>query len=130
MREAEMADLKQSFDEVRQAASGFSKGTLITSLQKDVTNALRIDDAEKPMDAQAAPTSDTPTSDTAVADTAVASVGEEPATPTTPAQPTPETFLEAADHPSAGEPLAITPESTPQNTGSTEPDVLKDARAS
>src|ERR1700743_33066 len=50
MREAEMADLKKSFDEVREAASGFSKGTLITSLQKDVTNALRIDAPEKPMD--------------------------------------------------------------------------------
>src|SRR6201999_3179009 len=55
MREAEMADLKKSFDEVREAASGFSKGTLITSLQKDATNARRIDDAEKPMEAQAAP---------------------------------------------------------------------------
>src|ERR1700742_95829 len=55
LREAEMGDLKESFDEVRKAASGFSKGTLIPSLQRDVTNALRIDDAEKPMDAQAAP---------------------------------------------------------------------------
>ena len=36
MREAEMADLKQSFDEVKEAASGFARGGLMTSLQKDV----------------------------------------------------------------------------------------------
>src|ERR1700744_1126413 len=89
MREAEMADLKKSFDEVREAASGFSKGTLITSLQKDVTNALRIDDPEKPMDAQAAP--------------AVAAATE-PATPATLAAPVPETLPEGAEHPPASEP--------------------------
>src|ERR1700743_2750683 len=55
MREAEMANLKKSFDEVREAASGLAGGNLMTSLQKDVTNSLRIDDPEKPMDAQAAP---------------------------------------------------------------------------
>ena len=32
MREAEMADLKKSFDEVREAASGFTAGNLMTSL--------------------------------------------------------------------------------------------------
>ncbi len=36
MREAEMADLKKSFDEVREAASGFTGGNIMTSLQKDV----------------------------------------------------------------------------------------------
>ena len=41
LREAEMADLKKSFDEVREAASGFSGGNLISSLQKDVSNSLR-----------------------------------------------------------------------------------------
>jgi sec-independent protein translocase protein TatB len=129
MREAEMADLKKSFDEVREAASGFSKGTLITALQKDVTNALRIDDAEKPMDAQAAPT---PEAQVAVTP---AEAAEEPVAPTTPAPPTPETFLEAADHPVAGEPLAVTQEAekahpAPHDTAAAEPDVLKDARAS
>src|ERR1700743_2847293 len=54
MREAEMADLKKSFDEVREAASGLtSGGGLMTSLQKDVTEALRIDDVEKPAEATA-----------------------------------------------------------------------------
>src|ERR1700757_3238053 len=48
MREAEMADLKKSFDEVREAASGFGSGNIMTSLQKDVTDALRIDDIDKP----------------------------------------------------------------------------------
>src|SRR5215467_11423042 len=48
MREAEMADLKKSFDEVKEAASGFSSGNIMTSLEKDVSDALRIDDVDKP----------------------------------------------------------------------------------
>ena len=48
MKEAEMADLKKSFDEVREAASGFRSGNIMTSLHKDVTDALRIDDVDKP----------------------------------------------------------------------------------
>src|ERR1700747_3603129 len=48
MREAEMTDLKKSFDEVREAASGFGSGNIMTALQKDVTDALRIDDIDKP----------------------------------------------------------------------------------
>src|ERR1700686_3371258 len=48
MREAEMADLKKSFDEVKEAASGFTGGNIMTSLQKDVGEALRIDDIDKP----------------------------------------------------------------------------------
>jgi len=48
MREAEMADLKKSFDEVKEAASGFAGGNIMTSLQKDVGDALKIDDIDKP----------------------------------------------------------------------------------
>src|SRR3954469_13956022 len=48
MREAEMAELKQSFDEVKEAATGFASGNVMTSLEKDVGNALRIDDIDKP----------------------------------------------------------------------------------
>src|SRR6195952_6160834 len=48
MREAEMADLKKSFDEVKEAATGFTSGNIMTSLEKDVGNALRIDDLDKP----------------------------------------------------------------------------------
>ncbi len=48
MREAEMADLKKSFDEVKEAATGFTGGNIMTSLQKDVSESLRIDDVDKP----------------------------------------------------------------------------------
>ena len=48
MREAEMADLKKSFDEVKEAATGFASGNVMTSLQKDVTDALNIDGVDKP----------------------------------------------------------------------------------
>ena len=44
MREAEMADLKKSFDEVKEAATGFAGGNVMTSLEKDVNAALAIDD--------------------------------------------------------------------------------------
>src|SRR5438309_11867065 len=53
MREAEMADLKKSFDEVRDAASGLAGGNVMTSLQKDVGNALRIDNLDTPAAAAA-----------------------------------------------------------------------------
>ena len=48
MREAEMADLKKSFDEVKEAATGFTSGKVMTSLQKDVSAALSIEDVDKP----------------------------------------------------------------------------------
>src|ERR1700687_6087622 len=48
MREAEMADLKKSFDEVKQAATDFTGGNLMTSLEKDVSSALKIDDIDTP----------------------------------------------------------------------------------
>src|SRR3979490_88065 len=48
MREAEMADLKKSFDEVKEAATGLAGGNVMTSLEKDVGNALKIDDIDKP----------------------------------------------------------------------------------
>jgi len=49
MREAEMADLKKSFDEVKEAATGFASGNVMTSLQKDVSTALNIEDLDKPV---------------------------------------------------------------------------------
>src|SRR6202789_497835 len=42
MREAEMADLKKSFDEVKEAASGFASGDVMTSLHNDVTSPLSL----------------------------------------------------------------------------------------
>ena len=109
MREAEMADLKKSFDEVREAASGLTSGSgLMTSLQKDVTDALKIDDVDKP---------------------AATTATEPPAGPTTPEAPTPETFVEATAH-EASEPLAITSELQPQDNAPDTSGELKDAKAS
>lgn len=76
LREAEMGDLKQSFDEVRQAASGFSARGIMSS----VSDALRIDDLDKPETTPATPEI------------------EPPVTPTEPEAPIPETFVEAETH--------------------------------
>src|SRR5579872_2320586 len=57
MREAEMADLKKSFDEVKEAATGFASGDVMTSLHKDVTSALSIED--KPASTEASSSPDT-----------------------------------------------------------------------
>src|SRR6202007_700200 len=69
MREAEMADLKKSFDEVKEAATGFTSNNVMTSLQKDVSSALRIDDIDKPassnFDAPATSNLDAPTTSAA-----------------------------------------------------------------
>ena len=108
MREAEMADLKKSFDEVNDVATGLSPGNVMTSLQKDVTEALRIDDIDKPAETPAI---------------------EPPAAPTTPEAPTPETVVEATAH-EASEPLAITREVQPQDNVPAASDGLKDAKAS
>jgi sec-independent protein translocase protein TatB len=118
MREAEMADLKKSFDEVKDAATGIASGNIMTSLQKDVSDSLQIGSldkpADKPMDAQ------------------VASAIDEPVTPTTPAEPTPSTFVEAEAHAAANEPLIITREheAAKQDTAAQPAEVLKDAKAS
>jgi sec-independent protein translocase protein TatB len=119
MREAEMADLKKSFDEVKEAATGLASGNIMTSLQKDVGDALKIDDIDKPNLDMAG-------------DPQIASAIGEPVTPTTPAEPTPETFVEAESHAAVSEPLAITREvqPAPQDIAPAAPDVLKDAKAS
>ena len=121
MREAEMADLKKSFDEVKEAATGFASGNVMTSLQKDVGDALRIDDIDKP----AVSASDAPAT----------SPSDAPATPTTPEPPIPETFTEADAHALAAQPLAIAQDvhaakPAPQDTAPATPDLLKDAKAS
>ena len=120
MREAEMADVKKAFDDIKETASGFSRNNIITSLTKDVSDAMTIDKIEN---------LDTPV-----------------VTPTTPEPPTPETFVEAETHNPQMEPLAITSEvqqmttetpaletpaevvAVPNETAN--PDVMKDARAS
>lgn len=102
MREAEMADLKKTFDDVKDAANGFTGGNIMASLTKDVGEAMTIDKIEN---------IDTP-----------------PATPTTPEPPTPATFVEAETHAAASEPLAITQEiHAPPSDGV---EIAKDAKAS
>jgi sec-independent protein translocase protein TatB len=130
MREAEMADLKKSFDEVKEAASGFAGNNLMTSLQKDVSDALRVDALDKPAEPPA------------TSSEALATSSDALTTPTTPEAPTPETFVEAEAHAAVNEPLAITREveqapisqgsvaqgSVTQDTAPAE--AIKDAKAS
>jgi len=120
MREAEMADLKKSFDEVKDVATGMSPTGLMTSLQKDVGDALQLPDLDKPVNSQV---------ETSIGE----SVTSEIVTPTTPAAPTPDTFVEAEVHAATSEPLIITREAqaaVPQDITQAAPDVLKDAKAS
>ena len=127
MREAEMADLKKTFDEVKEAATGFTDGNVMTSLQKDVGDALRIDDIDKP----AVSATDTPaisgTDTLAIEPPAISKIE-------TPEAQIPETFTEADAHAAAMEPLAITREvqsqPAPQDITPAAPDILKDAKAS
>jgi len=123
MREAEMADLKKSFDEVKEAATGFASGNIVTSLQKDVSSALSIEDIDKPAEPPAG------------IETSATPAIEPPAEPTTPEAPTPQTFVEAETHAAATEPLAVTAEVQPVAVPhpDAEPaaiDELKDAKAS
>src|ERR1700712_2099059 len=54
MREAEMADLKKSFDEVKEAATGFAGGNVRPPVKRAGGEPLKISDIEKPVDAQIA----------------------------------------------------------------------------
>jgi sec-independent protein translocase protein TatB len=102
MREAEMADLKKSFDEVKEAASSFTGGNLMTSLQRDVDKALDLEGVDKP------------------AETTVAAI-EPPA-----ALPTPEPV---ASEPLAITPV-LEAASAPEQIAATAVDEMKDAKAS
>ncbi|GLR88097.1 Sec-independent protein translocase protein TatB [Bradyrhizobium iriomotense] len=133
MREAEMADLKKSFDEVKEAASSFTGNNLMTSLTKDVNEALRIEDIDKPAETAATPAIEPPVASTE----APATSTEAPVMPTTPEAPTPATFVEAEAHAAANEPLAITREveAVPVTQGTVVqdtalPEAIKDAKAS
>lgn len=135
MREAEMADLKKSFDEVKEAASGFAGNNLMTSLQKDVSDALRVDALDKPAETTTTTAVEPPATAIearATSSDALATSSEALVTPTTPEAPTPETFVEAEAHAAANEPLAITREveqaQVAQDTAPSE--AIKDAKAS
>jgi sec-independent protein translocase protein TatB len=111
MREAEMADLKKSFDEVKEAATGFAGANVMTELQKDVTDALAID---KP-----------------AGDAQVAGAIGEPVTPTEPAAPTPQTFVEAETHVEPPQQLGMIRENEPAPQDTAAPaDAPKEAKAS
>ena len=124
MREAEMADLKKTFDEVKDTATGFASNNVMTSLQKDVSDSLRIEDIDKKADAQAAPAIDAPVTPTAPATSKLDA----------PEPPTPQTFVEAEVHTAAPEQLGIVREvqapPAPMDITPSAPDVLKDAKAS
>jgi sec-independent protein translocase protein TatB len=140
MREAEMADLKKTFDEVKEAASGLASNNIMTSLQKDVGDALKIDDIDKPAIEPPAKSSDA----LATSNDAPVTSSDAPVMPTTPEPPTPATFVEAETD-SVAERLAIRqraraaqPEAPPaeqpapvaQPAPAENPDILKDAKAS
>src|SRR6266481_224330 len=141
MREAEMADLKKSFDEVKEAATGFAGNNVVTSLEKDVSKALDIDGIDKPaasatetpaIEPPATPKLEAPA--TSNLDAPATSNLDAPVMPTTPEMPIPETFTEADAHAAAMEPLAITREAqappVPQDAAPAAPEILKDAKAS
>jgi sec-independent protein translocase protein TatB len=113
MREAEMADLKKSFDEVKEAATGFTSGNVMTSLQKDVSAALNIDDVDKP-----AASADVPATSNLDA----------------PAAASPEALADT--QPATSEPLALTPSQSQPATQPTAPsaaeaeELSRDAKAS
>ncbi|WP_027550786.1 Sec-independent protein translocase protein TatB [Bradyrhizobium sp. Cp5.3] len=128
MREAEMADLKKSFDEVKEAASGFTGNNLMTSLQKDVSDALRVDALDKPAETSTT----TAVEPSATSSEVPATSSEAPAIPTTPETPTPETFVEAEAHAAVNEPRAITREldQAPVTQDTAPSEAIKDAKAS
>lgn len=43
MREAEMADVKKSFDDIKDAAHDFTGGNLLTNAQQQVEEAIKLD---------------------------------------------------------------------------------------
>lgn len=91
MREAEMADLKKSFDDIKDTATSLSKNNLLTSLTQDVSDAMKVGDLNAPASTSSS------TSSSSVA-------------PPEPASPSVETETQIDTHGAASEPLAITRE--------------------
>jgi sec-independent protein translocase protein TatB len=125
MREADMADLKKSFDEVRDATSGLTSGKLMTKLTDSLGEPPKLEDLDKPA------------ADKSAADKPAASVNDVPASGSTaPETAIPETGAKAGAKALASEPLAITPEfrnATPEPapvTHETLHEAAKDAKAS
>jgi sec-independent protein translocase protein TatB len=121
MREAEMADLKKSFDEVRDATSGLTRGNLMTRLTDTLGEPPKLEDLDRP----SAPANSSSVSGSA-----------------TPEAGVPQTLTQADAEASASGPLVITPEvqdaapvepteatpKTPHEAGGDE--TVRDAKAS
>ena len=126
MREAEMADLKKSFDEVRDATSGLTRGNLMTRLTDTLGEPPNLEDLDKPgadkpsATANSAPVSGSATPDAGIPETSTQADTE--ASASGPLVITPE-VQDAAPV----EPAAVTPE-TPQEAGRDE--TVRDAKAS
>jgi sec-independent protein translocase protein TatB len=115
MREAEIADLKKSFDEVRDATSGLSTGKLMTRLTDSLGEPPRLEDLDKPA------------ADKPIADKPALTLDDASAGGTaTPEAAIPETS-EGDDKKLASAPLPITPEfqnAAPRRAG---PGLARDA---
>ncbi|MFZ5731845.1 MAG: Sec-independent protein translocase protein TatB [Pseudomonadota bacterium] len=59
MREAEMADVKKSFDDIKEAAHDFTGGNLLTSAQQQVEEAIKLDTSRTETPPAPAPAADT-----------------------------------------------------------------------
>lgn len=82
MREAEMADVKKSFDEVKNAAHDFTGGNLLTNAQQQVEEAIKLDSSRT----ETPPATPAPEAQPAAATSA---------TPATETMPAPEVKTEA-----------------------------------
>ena len=87
MREAEMADIKKQFDEIKDTAKSFTGANLLADAQKDVADAFKYED--KPAEPTASPVS-------GELDAAAPVSGE-----TEPTVPEPTTSVEAETHAAA-----------------------------
>ena len=136
MREAEMSDLKKSFDEVKEAASGFTTGNLMTSLERDVSKALDIEGIDKPAATTTESAAIEPPVVPATSGTDAPATSEIDATskPDAPEQAIPEIFTAADAQDLASQPLAIVQEAQAQTAAQdvrpAAPDAARDAKAS
>jgi sec-independent protein translocase protein TatB len=122
MREAEMADLKKSFDEIKETASGLASNNIMTSLQKDVGEALKVDDIDLSLNS---PTTPTPTT-LADAEAHAQAIG----TASEPLAITSEAQIVSAELPPADVAHPDLPKADVQNAVTPSPDVQKDVKAS
>jgi sec-independent protein translocase protein TatB len=122
MREAEMADLKKSFDDIKDAASGLASNNIMTSLQKDVGEALKVDDIDLSLNS---PTTPTPTT-LADAEAHAQAIG----TASEPLAITSEAQIVSAELPPADVAHPETAKADVSSPVTPSPDVQKDVKAS